>query len=461
MKIRLGFIILFCILAVSLTAQPARSDSIVRVGACATPGVAFGVHVQGDYAYIADGGRLTVVNVADSSNPYVVSYYSDVHVAPVGVFVQDTVAYNNNGLVTRFSTVSVANPESLYRLGWCFTPTTGVMPKGIVVSDTIAYLAHGTKGVQIINVAQPDSPYIIIAYDTPGYAFDLRIRDTLLYIADNDSLQIANVAVPNNPFRVGACGMPSGCWDVDIKDNYAYVACQSNFGTDGRLILVYISNPSNPLLVDEVYMNGDPIAVFIEGNYAYVAAVDYWTRKGKRKRDPFEMRSRNHPDSKADVEGGLRIVDISQPDNLELVTSYDTPGYPEDVFVVGEYIYVADEDSLQILKHIMTGIEEISSRRGERVLELSIHPNPIYSSANIHYQLSISSHISLKIFDITGKLVKTIHNGYQENGSYTAVWSGKDDKGWIVSKGVYFIQAKTYKFQNKVCEKVLFLGGKK
>jgi len=441
MKDKLTFLILFYIFAVSLTAQPARADSIVRVGACATPGTAFGVHVQGNYAYIADGGRLTIVNVSDSSNPYFVSSLEDIDVHPVGIFVRDTVAYNNNGLYATFSTVSIANQVNPYKLGWCSRPNPTPAPKGIDVLDTVAYLAN-TQEVYLLKISNPASPSVIIGYSTPGYAFDLRIKDSLLYIADFDSLQIANVVLPNSPLRVGACGMPTGCLDVDIKDNYAYIACQSNFGTDGRLVSVDISNPSNPMIVGQVYMNGDPTAVFIEGNYAYVAAADYWSQKDKRKRGPFEIRSRNHHGPKADVEGGLRIVDITQPDSLVLVASYDTPGSPEDVFVVGNLAYVADEDSLQILRHIITGIYEREYASKDKQLNTGIetYPNPFATRINIEYVLKRPTNVDIKICSIDGKIIRTLHDGLQKAGKHVLAWDGKDDSGQLMGTGVYFFR---------------------
>jgi len=54
MKIKLGFILFFCIFVVSISAQTAMADSIERVGACATPGTAWGVFIQGLYGFIAD-----------------------------------------------------------------------------------------------------------------------------------------------------------------------------------------------------------------------------------------------------------------------------------------------------------------------------------------------------------------------------------------------------------------------
>jgi len=58
MKTKLSFLMLIFILAVTLAAQLARSDSIVRVGACVTPGITWGVYVQDSFAYVATRGGL-------------------------------------------------------------------------------------------------------------------------------------------------------------------------------------------------------------------------------------------------------------------------------------------------------------------------------------------------------------------------------------------------------------------
>jgi len=47
----------------------------------------------------------------------------------------------------------------------------------------------------------------------------------------------------------------------------------------------------------------------------------------------------------ADVNSGLRIIDVSDPEEPEEVGSYDTPGAALDVFVVEDFAFVADGDS--------------------------------------------------------------------------------------------------------------------
>jgi len=440
MKIRLGLIILLCIFAVSLTAQPARSDSIVRVGACATPGITWGVFIQDSFAYIADCGAVTVVNVSNPSNPWVTGTTFDAWAQ--GIFVKDTIAYTNStGMQSRFETVSIVDPNSPYRLGWCYvSPTSGIDPIGICIVDTITYLAIGDDGLILINVSNPSFPDTIQSYITSGHAIDLAVQDTLIYIVDSDSLLIWNISNPFSLFPVSAIDMPTGCYGVCVLGSYAYVACLSNFGNDGRLVVVDISNPLLPQIASTVNnIDGDPIDVHVLGNYAYVVAADYWavTKGEKRNVAPFKR-----PDSGADVEGGLRIIDISNPDSAQLIVSYDTPGDPRGVFVDSVLVFVADYDSLQILRHIISGIEEIEPRSQKSKLQLlQNYPNPFSSITTIRYQIvDYKLAVKIKIYDTGGKLVSERFNKGQKAGYHTIMWNGKDDSGNDVPSGIYFFQ---------------------
>ncbi len=48
------------------------------------------------------------------------------------------------------------------------------------------------------------------------------------------------------------------------------------------------------------------------------------------------------------------------------------------------------------------------------------------------------SKVSLKIYDLFGKEVKTLIDGCQTPGNKTIVWDGRDNTGSIVSSGLYY-----------------------
>jgi|GEM_PF-2122728 hypothetical protein len=65
-------------------------------------------------------------------------------------------------------------------------------------------------------------------------------------------------------------------------------------------------------------------------------------------------------------------------------------------------------------------------------------PNPFRGSTEISYQLSSDSPVSLKIYNISGQLVKTLVNRPQMAGRYATTWNGRDEQGRCAANGVYF-----------------------
>jgi hypothetical protein len=65
-------------------------------------------------------------------------------------------------------------------------------------------------------------------------------------------------------------------------------------------------------------------------------------------------------------------------------------------------------------------------------------PNPFMGSTNISFNLPISDFISLKVYDISGRLVRVIEEGKKKAGFYAIKWDGKDEKGKTLSSGIYF-----------------------
>lgn len=55
--------------------------------------------------------------------------------------------------------------------------------------------------------------------------------------------------------------------------------------------------------------------------------------------------------------------------------------------------------------------------------------------------------VTLRIYDVSGRLVRTLVEGPQEAGQKTVTWNGRDDRGRNVASGVYFyrLQAPGYR----------------
>jgi len=48
--------------------------------------------------------------------------------------------------------------------------------------------------------------------------------------------------------------------------------------------------------------------------------------------------------------------------------------------------------------------------------------------------------VSLSLFDLQGRTVKTLRSGRQAPGEYKVVWDTRDDQGRAVAGGVYYLR---------------------
>ncbi len=69
---------------------------------------------------------------------------------------------------------------------------------------------------------------------------------------------------------------------------------------------------------------------------------------------------------------------------------------------------------------------------------LNIYPNPFNPTTTIKFTIPTAAKVSLQLFDITGRLVRTIIDDYKQAGNYSVNFDAKDNSGWQLSSGVYF-----------------------
>jgi flagellar hook assembly protein FlgD len=66
------------------------------------------------------------------------------------------------------------------------------------------------------------------------------------------------------------------------------------------------------------------------------------------------------------------------------------------------------------------------------------HPNPFNPTTRIQYQIQARTHVSLTVYDVQGRMIKTLVNEVKSPGQFTADWDGTNNNGSRVSTGVYF-----------------------
>jgi hypothetical protein len=125
-------------------------------------------------------------------------------------------------------------------------------------------------------------------------------------------------------------------------------------------------------------------------------------------------------------EAGTWRIDV---DAVELIqdSHVETPELDADFALVASPI---------VRESAAIGPEEIPVRDGLRLAILPMGPG--IPAAKIAFDLQHATAVRLRIFDVQGRLINTVHDARLDAGSHTLVWPGVDDAGKAVGNGVYF-----------------------
>ena len=69
-------------------------------------------------------------------------------------------------------------------------------------------------------------------------------------------------------------------------------------------------------------------------------------------------------------------------------------------------------------------------------LRTCANPNPFDDIARIDYSVAKSGNVSLCIYDVSGRLVKTLCNDKKDAGSYSVRWDSRDNMNRKFSAGI-------------------------
>lgn len=91
---------------------------------------------------------------------------------------------------------------------------------------------------------------------------------------------------------------------------------------------------------------------------------------------------------------------------------------------------------------IFVGIQQISSQVPNNFKLYQNYPNPFNPVTKINYQLTINSFVTMKVFDLNGKAVRTLLNKKLSEGTYSVEFNGAN-----ISSGIYFYTLQTENFK--------------
>ena len=118
----------------------------------------------------------------------------------------------------------------------------------------------------------------------------------------------------------------------------------------------------------------------------------------------------------------------------------------QSLFVSGSYLFASTSNGLW--KRLLSEITAVDHDQAtvvipERYGLSQNYPNPFNPATTIEYQLPKKGKVTMKVFDVVGREVRTLVNGTQDAGSYKVRFDGS-----TLSSGVYFYKIQAGKFSD-------------
>lgn len=85
----------------------------------------------------------------------------------------------------------------------------------------------------------------------------------------------------------------------------------------------------------------------------------------------------------------------------------------------------------------------VSARMTSRTFRTELagaHPNPFARDTDVAFALGAEGRAHLRVYDVTGRLVRTLVDEERAVGEYRVQWDGRDNRGLRVARGVYFVR---------------------
>ncbi len=440
-----------------------------------------GLEVEGDRLYAGSGYGLEIFDLANPDEPSLIGTLNTSW-APRGIDVQDDFVYLAIAERSLLDIADISNPSHPEPLASIWL--TGSV-EHLALKEPFAFVAARWAGLYTIDLSEPSSPVIVGDHDVLDYAYHIDIVGNLAYVAGaGDGLLVVDVTKPLVLQVIGAVLTPGDARCVDVLGDFAYVV-------DGQgLRVIDISAPEAPEIVGNLETPGYPIHVAVCDDHALIAdmqqmlVVDISDPTDPRIADMAELRAEYLAveNDLVYVLGvpSLSVFSISDLLEAELVESILLPGYPMGLAFGENYAYAATGGGgLQILDYSdptnLTGAGSVASyvfavEVGEDYLftvessrfsvfplqceptglpdtpvempprRAVLHPNlpnPFNPSTEIRFTLPEAGHTVMAIFDVAGRRLRVLQDGWQKAGEHRLDWDGRDEEGRLLGSGCY------------------------
>jgi len=402
-----------------------------------TPGHARKLAKQGRTLYVADG--YGGIQIFDVFNPHHISFVSAInsisYTYDVALFGGDLVVGTQNGVYS-IRIGYIAN----FTNSWYPNPFKAPQVWDVRVVNDIAYIAAGEDGVYAVDVRNPLQPILLGNY-TSGPGYDIRkidINGKFLYAITYFGPFVFDISDPTDiklvyySFGVGFSDIfihgeilytsfTTGFTIWNASNNFAFTILK-NFipgdhenntaiwvqgthvymveGPTGSLNHEFscydVTDFTSPVLSDYKGRTATMYDVHVDGDLCYLGAGGWlsvynvsdptaMTYPGWETTSSMGVWSFGRFVVSAEMSNGIRLYDITDVTNPNLLSNYSAPSEAIQVQASGDYTYVANKSSLVILRHFYSAADTyITGTKIAQSTKISDDPRRLITNATLH-----------------------------------------------------------------------------
>ncbi|HEY0735730.1 MAG TPA: hypothetical protein VGD69_12540, partial [Herpetosiphonaceae bacterium] len=285
------------------------------------------VEIHGSYAYISQNDVLYVVDVREPAQPQVVGgiqlkdfrlpYITDIEVQPPLAYVSTVDRFTSCCFDVQLHLVDISQPARPRLI----LSSSGIAGGDIEVVNQRVYATSlrwfvPLPALEIIDVVNASSFQPRGSNGTNGSS-SVAVDGSIVYVADYENgIRVIDAGDPDNLELLATVSTPDVAYDVEVDGSYLYVAIANG------LAVFDLSTPQAPALRSTREMLGYPTDLEVTNGRAYVTFDSV----------------------------GLAILDVRNPDDPELLTTYPVAESVRALEVDGSLIYLATSSGLQIVQ---------------------------------------------------------------------------------------------------------------
>jgi aminopeptidase N len=99
-----------------------------------------------------------------------------------------------------------------------------------------------------------------------------------------------------------------------------------------------------------------------------------------------------------------------------------------------------DPDDWILCEKFFEGVSAVPGTTVAAARVTGNYPNPFNPSTTIDFELPSAQRVVVAVYDLAGRRVATLVDGFQEAGQHQAVWNGLDDSGARAASGVFLVR---------------------